>query len=432
MTTTARSSAAALLIGFALTGCAKNSGEVWSSKSESLYSRPNRASVSADDQPITGTRMRPAAANPESEHIEVTKAPPPKFEPADVQPADTSSPPVHAAAPEQSAPAPGIGPAPDPAAPNRIDTRLAREPVMPTGELRQQAIEILLKAADARNPLLRAYAIEALQPAADYIQVVVRHGLGDENRGVRFVAAMVVGRLKLEDLAPLLEPMLHDESQSVQAAAIYGLMRCGRTVNPTPLATMLMSNDPEVKGNAAYILGEMGDRSAIQLLEHAIGRGLERVAPARVKIVELQLAEAMVKLGAESQVVPIRAALFAAPEEAELVALSCQMCGRMHDGKATADLNNLLVPKGDQLRPPEIRMAAAAALAQIDPRNAHPNIPLEYINNADAQIRAQAATTLGIIGDRRTLPQLAQLMDDPNPLVQVAASGAVLTIDKRG
>lgn len=414
---TPRTLAVALTLGGVLLGCAKNSTEVWSTKSESVGSRPNRASVAVDDQPIPPSKVRTVTAPPEKQTTDVAKT---EHTP---DPSDAPSAPV--ATPDDQP----IAAAPKSAEPSRIETRISRELATSTGEMRQQAIEILLKAADARNPQLRANAIEALQPAPDYIEPVVRHGLADENRGVRFVAAMMVGRLRLEQLAPLLEPMRHDESESVQAAAIYGLKRCGRTVNPTPLAAMLMSEDPEVKANAALVLGEMGDRSAIQLLEHAVGRGLTRIAPARVKIVELQLAEAMVKLGAENQVVPIRAALFAPAEESELVAFACQMCGRMHDGKSAPDLNNLLIPTGAMQRPAEVRMAAAAALAQIDPRKAMPEVPLAYVNSSDYQIRAQAATTLGIIGDRRTLPQLAQLMNDPNPLVQTAAAGAVLMIN---
>src|SRR5438552_14865349 len=116
---------------------------------------------------------------------------------------------------------------------------------------------------------------------------------------------------------PRRQARLHREAGSVRAAAIYGLRRCGRQTNPTPLAAMLMSDDPEIKGNAALVLGELQDKSAIQVLEHAVGRGLSRVEPARAKIVELQLAEAMVKLGAENQVMPIRAALFAPAEQSE-------------------------------------------------------------------------------------------------------------------
>ncbi|MHC4589981.1 MAG: HEAT repeat domain-containing protein [Planctomycetota bacterium] len=45
------------------------------------------------------------------------------------------------------------------------------------------------------------------------------------------------------------------------------------------------------------------------------------------------------------------------------------------------------------------------------------------------QLRAQAALTLGEIGDPAALPQLATLLDDASPLVQVAAAGGILQIE---
>ena len=363
-------------IAWTACGCARPANEAWTSKSDSTMARPPHASNVADDQPV---------ARRGNERLSLAPVPPP--------------------------------PAPPPP---------QTEPLKTLAEYRQDALMILRKAADSASPQLRANAIEYLQPLPDDLEPIVRKALADDNRGVRFVAAMTIGKLKINRLAPLLEPLLHDESESVQAAAIYGLRRCGRQTNPTPLAAMLVSDDPEIKGNAALVLGELQDKSAIQVLEHAVGRGLSRVEPARAKIVELQLAEAMVKLGAENQVMPIRAALFAPAEQSEIIALACQMCGALKDGKAAPDLNNILLYGGPRQRPAEVRMAAAMALAQIDPGRAHPEIPLQYVQSEHDQLRAQAATTLGAIGDPTSLPYLAHLLNDPNPIVQAAAAGAVL------
>jgi len=305
-------------------------------------------------------------------------------------------------------------------------------PLASAGELKQSAISLLQQAADSTNPLLRANAIEALQSAPEALQPIVQRSLADENRGVRFVAAMTVGKLKMQEMAPLLEPLLHDESQSVQAAAIYGIRRCGRPADLNPLSAMLLGENPEVKANAALVLGELGDNSAIPLLRNAVGRGLIRVDPARRKVVELQLAEAMAKLGATNQIDVIRAALFAPPEEGELVALACQMCGELRDGGAWPDLINMIHRTGKFERPPEIRMAAALALAQIDPTKAPLDVPAAFVASPHYEIRAQAAHTLAGVAaggggnSRAALGHLAKLMSDPNPLVQVAAAGGVL------
>jgi HEAT repeat protein len=299
-------------------------------------------------------------------------------------------------------------------------------------DLRGASISLLLQASESTNALLRANSIEALHHAPGEIEAVVQRGLGDPNRAVRFVAAMTVGELRLKNLTNLLSPLIHDESQSVQAAAIYGLRRCGTKADLNPLSAMLRGEDPEVKGNAALVLGELGDPTAIAMLRDSIGRGLRRTPPARRKIVELQVAEAMVKLGAVGQVDVIRAALFAPAEEGELAALACQMCGSVKDGGALPDLQNLVRRSGRFARPPEVRMAAAQSIAEIDPSRTLFDVPLTFAGSERFELRAQAAHSMGImmaashVQNEAVTTSLAKLLEDSNPLVQVSAAGAIL------
>ena len=240
-------------------------------------------------------------------------------------------------------PAPAVAPAPAPVAdPTPAPVRTARaetprepapQPVAVTpasaapapaaADTRTAAIDRLVLALDDPDPLLRANAIEALHPVPDYAAVAVRRGLVDPNRGVRFVAVVTVGKLRLDSVVHLVEPLLEDPSGSVRAGAIYALRRNGRRINPTPLAAMLDSPDAEVKANAAVILGELGDASAVPMLEQAMGQGLERSSVARARIVDMQIAEALVKLGSERHIEGIRAALFAPAEQGEITALAC-------------------------------------------------------------------------------------------------------------
>ena len=138
--------------------------------------------------------------------------------------------------------------------------------VLPPPTLRRQATDLLVAASDSDSALLRANSIEALQQAPAHLEPVVRRGLVDENRAVRFVAAMTIGQFRMEHLAHLLQPLLQDESESVRAAAIYGLKRCDQPVDLTPLASMLVSEDPEVRGNAAMVLGGLGNPTAVPMI----------------------------------------------------------------------------------------------------------------------------------------------------------------------
>ncbi|UCD76739.1 MAG: HEAT repeat domain-containing protein [Phycisphaerales bacterium] len=317
----------------------------------------------------------------------------------------------------------------DPAMPEAsLNLAAPIRPQAPPAEIRENAISILLQAVESKNPLLRANAIEALTLAPEHLEPAVRKGLADENRGVRFVAAMSVGRQRLISSAHLLKPLLVDESRSVRAAAIFGTHACGRPVDLNPLAAMLGSADPEVKANAAMALGELGNPTAIPMLRQAVGQNTSQMTPAKAKMVDLQLAEAMVMLGAEQQIEPIRAALFNRAEEAELSVLACQICGRLRDRHAVPDLNNILAYEGRFRRPAELRMAAIAALAQIDPSWAVTDVPMAYASHKQYTLRAQAALTLGTLADPVSLPVLATMLSDPHPVVQVSAAGAILRI----
>ena len=55
---------------------------------------------------------------------------------------------------------------------------------------------------------------------------------------------------------------------------------------------------------------------------------------------------------------------------------------------------------------------------------------MEYVGSNQFQLRAQAASTLGELGDPIAYAALAKLLQDPNPLVQVAAAGAILRLDR--
>jgi len=297
--------------------------------------------------------------------------------------------------------------------------------------LRATAVDLLMQAAQSRNPQLRANAIESMHHAPQHIDPMVRRGLVDENRGVRFVAAMTVGRLKLQHLAHLLEPMQSDESKSVRAAALYGLHQNGYTVDLNPIAGFLFSDDPEVKANAALVLGELGDPSAIPMLRDALGTGMSRVSTVRARLVDLQIAEAMVKLGDEEQLNGIRAALFSPAEQGELTALAALICGRLKDEKAAPRLFDLATRTGEKRQPAEVRMAAALALAQINPDRAPAAVPLEYARSERPELRMQSALTLGAIEDPQSRKPVLTMLGDQHPLVQVAAAGAVLEMQQR-
>ncbi len=304
--------------------------------------------------------------------------------------------------------------------------------VAPAGmEGRELALSILLQAARSPDPSQRANSLEALSGERAALQDVLRESLGDPNRGVRFAACMCAGRAKVESMGNLIEPLVLDESGSVRAAALFALTKMGRRVDLTPLAALALSDDPEVRGNAILVLGELGDRTAVPLVEAAAGRPLRTGDVTRARIIDLQCAEALAKLGQRQALDPIRAALFAPSEQAELIALACQIVGEIRDEGARGALMRLWNADGGSLRPPEIRLAAATALARLGEPDMRPVLVMTRLVTSapDPFIRAQAATALGWIPTPEAQSLLAPLLRDRNPYVQISAAGAWLRGD---
>jgi len=325
----------------------------------------------------------------------------------------TSSPPSRAARPLESS-GPALSSSTHSSEP--IDSRAAFV-------RRGEALELLRQASEAQWPLLRAHAVEAMLEAPDEARSIVIKLLRDENRGVRFAAAIAAGRLSMNDALPLLRPMLSDESHSVRAAAIYAMHRCGQNVDQSILASMLLSTDPELRANAALVLGELGNPSAIPMLRESMSTPIPRLSAARRRIIELQVAEALVRLGEEKQIELIRAALFSPPEFAELIPLACQISGRLHD-EAYLDALGEVAMSGN--KPPEARLSAVAALAQLRPGLAPVSIAMQYVGATQVEVRAQSAHTLGWFPDAAVHDVLGRMMQDSEPLVQVAAAGAIV------
>jgi HEAT repeat protein len=308
------------------------------------------------------------------------------------------------------------------AAPASTDTSSAEPAVDPAA--------ILRTASTNSWAALRAHAVEASIRSPKLLLELAPAALHDENRGVRFVACMAIAESGLQGatlngLVPQITPLLEDSSSSVRAAAMLALHRSGQKVNFTPLAAMLQDNDPEIRANAYLVLGELGNESAIPLIRQSLGRGMKLVNPLRVRLVDLAAAEALVKLGEEFEVEPIRAALFAPPEQAELTVVACDSVRRLRDEVARPMLERVVSASGNSMRSPEIRLAASRALARLGAGSAPLVVAREYIAHPDARVRAQAAALLGDIGSPEALAILSGMLGDGNPSVRVAAAGGL-------
>jgi HEAT repeat protein len=316
----------------------------------------------------------------------------------------------------------------------------AVQPVLPTpaprastlseSELRERALGMLVDAATGQVPEQRANAMEALIPVPSRLEPAARVGLGDENLGVRTVACLAAARAGLTRVAQASRALLNDPSPMARSAAILALTRAGENISPAPLAGMLRDASPSVRAQAAYILGEIGNASALPMLRAASRDPMPRADQSVVKLMYLQMAEAMIKLGDENAIHEVRAALYPArPEDLEATALAAQILGQVRDRGSLSQLYLLITAQDPQSgrMPAEVRLAAAASLARMGQAQAA-SVGDEYANDQSPPLRAQAAMVLGETGRREYLGKLEAMLADPEPLVRIAVAGSILKI----
>ena len=287
-------------------------------------------------------------------------------------------------------------------------------------------IEVLQQARSNQDPLVRANAIEALSAAPEAQEDAVKFGLIDSNEGVRFVAAVSLGDAGRCDLVDLVRPLLDDDSASVRAAALYALAMCDIAPDLAPLAAMVLGQHATERANAALLLGKLGNASAIGMLRSAIGRPLDNTDARRQRLVELTVAEALVRLGSREHLEEIRASFFGSADAVELVAVATQMAGELGDLGLGHALEQMAFDAGPRKAGPELRMIAVAALGALTPDAAQPEIALLFLDDPTAQVRAQAATALMWGNAPGQDAALARLLADSSLQVRISAARAML------
>ena len=326
-------------------------------------------------------------------------------------------------------------------------------------QAKPRAYAIVEAAGRSDSARVRLAALEAAEHAPDAALGLVRSGLTDENPAVRFAALVTIGKLQLNDLSQAAIDLMRDDNPSVRAAAIFAAKRCGRDINLTPLAQMLASGDGSVRANAAMLIGQLGDREAIVMLREMATQPMPRAVPAERTWVRLQFAEAMIRLDPDDEEVlgSIRAAMYSNLEDVRVLAI--QILGEVSDQSVLGGLSHIVKSKN----PIQVRIAAAQSMLKMGDAQALPALLKatrydektlkrdlsSFLRKADkggeearaigailkdpaeqqrlaGEVRAQAARALGWAKNASSVSRLTELMDDPAPIVQVAAAAAVL------
>ncbi len=311
----------------------------------------------------------------------------------------------------------------------------------------RRAIDEIQQAAANPDPQLRMRAIEATQHLHAHAPTLVAQAVQDPHPAVRYAAWVTAGRLRVTELeAPARAAAQNaDETDFVRAAAAFAAAQMIRPADPDapppvvpagvdlgPLAGLLWSERAGMRANAAVLLGETGSPSARPMLRDAAKRPTPRAARTDQTLLELQISEALVKLGEEDQLKALRLAAYSKDDEVRVLAVL--MLGRLDDQTMEGALLGFL--KQD---PQELRLAAAQALGHMGWPDGLP-AALKGATSDLERIRAQSALALGramtaipatdSVHDTQArvaaYTALDRLLSDPAASVRLSAAAAVL------
>ncbi|MEM1097207.1 MAG: HEAT repeat domain-containing protein [Planctomycetota bacterium] len=306
---------------------------------------------------------------------------------------------------------------------------LAAEPVADLGVYRDDAVEVVRDASRSEDAQLRTHALAAVEHAPDLALPLVTLGLTDDSVPVRFAALRTAGQLRLAALTGMFgEAFRPAEKNSpaadhIRAAMVFAAYRCGVANDQliSQMAVVLQSPNPQVRANAAMLLGDMGDNSAIPLLRMAVHRPAgDKHAGAPWRLLRTQVAEAQAKLGDVNGLNELRQSLYSSDFEVRITAVKA--LGGLGDDAFWSNLNNFLIEN-----PVEFRLAAAEGLARLGrDRGGMLTVMAEAANHPKWTVRAQSAFALGPYDNDLARGYLVRLLKDPSPQVRISAAAAIL------
>ena len=283
------------------------------------------------------------------------------------------------------------------------------------------ARRVLGEAGGSDDPVLRENALEAVRrlndPAA---ATLIMKGLADPLRVVRFRAALAAGEQRLAEARPQLEALVEQAADPhLRVAAIFALHRLGVTDYSHDLEETARHAEPGVRGDTAYVLGLLGEPSAVKIL-----RVLARDTDA---VVRQRAWEAMWRLGHdewEDELVGLTISKYADDQMTGLLALGAPRTAPVRPSVREAVSWGLT---SDHM---ECSLVAARALGQLGSDEGY-GVALQGAKSREGRHRFLAALAFGAIGRTDAQPVLKTLMDDKDKRVRVVAAAAVLEIASR-
>lgn len=289
-------------------------------------------------------------------------------------------------------------------------------------ELGRRSLNLLERAAQLDIDVVACHAIEALAHVAPGVgKPHFRAATRSDSPLVRFAGCAALGDVRdsgaLDDIARC----QRDPDRRVRLAATYAAFCCGES-DPQLLFQVLEGDaDENLRADAAYLIGRMGQKVAVARLRRATDDKSNRVV--------VLVYAAMARLGD-------RAALdqlinFAAGDILSR-AVALQELADLGREEARDALQYRLASREDYI---QLRLIAARGLGRLGSKAGY-DFALKQTTFSDKdatetmRVRQLAALALGSIGDARALGALQTLAESTDERVQVAACYAICQITK--
>lgn len=212
---------------------------------------------------------------------------------------------------------------------------------------------------------------------------------------------------------------LTSADEEVRREAVMALSLIESDAVVSALASALADRSPRVRAAAAAGLGERGNESIVPLLA-------ARLAGDKDQFVRKTSAYALGKFHGSERTAALSAAL--RDKNPEVRAAAAIALGDRADRDALGPLASALSDKSAFVR------AVAARGLGVNGPAASPfvsNLMALLTSDEDNEVKRQAASALGLIGDRSALPALDHARHDKDPYLAQAALDAIRAIQER-
>lgn len=301
------------------------------------------------------------------------------------------------------------------------------------GDLRGRALRLLLTAAEEEQDVVAANAIEALVEVAPAEGApAIRAATDSPSQLKRFAAFIALGEMRDRAAIEAIRTAARRERGRVRLAAIFAAYRCGDQTQISDLLAVLTSDpDENNRADAAFLLGRLDERKALERMRLMAGREKSRKVLTQLHIAMAQLGdtEALDRLIQLTQ--------------GEVVSRTLALQGliELRDPRARDAFEVTLRSAPAGMDP--LRLIAARGLGELGSNEGY-QLALENLSfrskqsgaleaeTENMQMRSLAAMALGAIRDPKALPALRTLVEnETDERTQVAGCYAILRILNR-